>query len=347
MSALEVAGLRVTYGSVEVLRGVNLVVREGVTAIVGSSGCGKTTFLRSVAGLVTPGAGSIAVAGSTVFGSGKPVPPRLRSLGYVPQEGSLFPHLDVVANIAFGLPRGQRKSSARTSEMLDLVELPRSMGARFPHELSGGQQQRVALARALAPRPALVLLDEPFASLDAGLREETGRSVVRAIRSAGAAALLVTHDQGEALSLADQVAVMSHGAFLQVGSPGEVYLSPSDSRVAAFLGHAALLQGRVAEPGEAVCALGTLPLREKVAPGPAVVAVRSEQVLVRANGSLGVPAEVVDVSFFGHDATVRVVLDSGEQLSARTPAGEVPEAGAAVRIQVLGDVVAFATEADA
>jgi iron(III) transport system ATP-binding protein len=344
MNALEVRGLRVSYGDHTVLRGVDLTVHDGVTAIVGSSGCGKTTLLRSVAGLVEPSEGTIAVAGTPVLGGARTVPPRRRGLGYVPQEGALFPHLSVVANIGFGLPRGERRTSARITAMLDLVELSRTMADRFPHELSGGQQQRVALARALAPRPALVLLDEPFASLDAGLREETGRSVVRALRAAGAAALLVTHDQGEALSLADQVAVMSDGAFLQVAPPSQVYLAPSDSRVAAFLGHATLLPGHASSRAEVECALGTLPLREKVDTGPVIVAVRAEQVQVRPNGAPGTRAEVLDVSFFGHDATVRVRLASGEEVAARTPAGGVPAAGDAVSVQVIGDVVAFSNE---
>jgi iron(III) transport system ATP-binding protein len=342
VTALEVQALRVSYGEQEVLRGVDLTVKGGVTAIVGPSGCGKTTLLRAVAGFVTPTSGSVTVAGKEVVGSGRPVPPRRRGLGYVPQEGALFPHLSVVANVGFGLPRNERRNSRRISETLELVELPRSLADRYPHELSGGQQQRVALARALAPSPALVLLDEPFASLDAGLREETGRAVVRALRAAGAAALLVTHDQGEALSLADQVAVMSEGAFLQVGAPSEVYLAPSGTRVAAFLGHSTLLTGKVDHPAEAVCALGALPLRDKLEPGPVTVVVRSEQVQVRPSGAPGVVAEVLDVSFFGHDATVRVRLVSGEQVTARTPAGEVPAPGDQVTVQVVGDVVAFA-----
>jgi iron(III) transport system ATP-binding protein len=344
VTALEVRGLGAAYGTNEVLRGVDLVVETGVTAILGPSGCGKTTLLRAIAGFVTPTAGTISVAGTTVVGTGRPVPPRRRGLGYVPQEGALFPHLDVVANVGFGLPRAERGSSPRIAEALDLVELPASLAGRYPHELSGGQQQRVALARALAPRPALVLLDEPFASLDAGLREETGRSVVRALRAAGAAALLVTHDQGEALSLADQVAVMDDGAFLQVDSPSAVYLAPFDARVAAFLGHATLLTGRVEDPAEATCALGTLPLHDKLEPGVVQVAVRAEQVQVRPDGAPGVNAEVVDVSFFGHDATVRVRLASGEQVAARTPAGAVPGSGDRVSIQVIGDVVAFPVE---
>jgi iron(III) transport system ATP-binding protein len=273
------------------------------------------------------------------------VPARQRGLGYVPQDGALFPHLDVAANIAFGLTSSARRRSTDTvAAMLDLVELPASMAERFPHELSGGQQQRVALARALAPRPSLVLLDEPFSSLDASLREDTGRAVVRALRAAGAAALLVTHDQGEALSLADQVAVMMDGTFLQVAAPATVYLSPADPRVASFLGHASLLDGKVDADGNAVCALGTVTLRTHAETGDVRLAVRAEQIQIRPDAATGdgAPAVVVDISFYGHDATVRVRLDSGEDLSARTPATSVPAAGDRVRVSVVGEVVAFA-----
>ncbi len=344
--ALEVHGLRAGYGGRDVLRGVDLVVPAGLTAILGPSGCGKTTLLRVVAGFVAPSAGSVAVAGATVAGGGRAVPPRRRGVGYVPQEGALFPHLDVAANVAFGLPRGERRGH-RVTEVLDLVELPRDLVARYPHELSGGQQQRVALARALAPAPALVLLDEPFSSLDAGLREDTGRSVARALAAAGTAALLVTHDQGEALSLADQVAVMHDGAFLQVASPAAVYLDPADARVAEFVGHVSMLPGTVVggpDGTEVHCALGVLPLREKPGRGAVRVAVRAEQLQVRTEAGRGVPAVVEEVSYFGHDATSRVRLASGELVAARTPAAGVPEVGARVFVQVDGDVVAFLVE---
>ncbi|THI94015.1 ABC transporter ATP-binding protein, partial [Nocardioides sp.] len=263
--ALQIHGLEAGYSGQPVLRALDLEVTAGVTAILGPSGCGKTTLLRAVAGFVTPMAGTITVAGREVVSGRSVVAARRRGLGYVPQDGALFPHLTVEANVGFGLPRGQRRNSARVSEALALVELPAKLAQRYPHELSGGQQQRVALARALAPRPRLVLLDEPFSSLDASLREETGRAVVRALRAAGAAAVLVTHDQGEALSLADQVAVMVDGSFLQVAAPADVYLTPADPRVAAFLGHAALVAGTAAgEPDadgrvrSASCALGLL-----------------------------------------------------------------------------------------
>ena len=251
--ALEVTGLRVSYAGHEVLHGVDLRVGAGVTAVLGPSGCGKTTLLRVVAGFVAPAAGRVVVGGRQVAGGGRPVPPRERGIGYVPQEGALFPHLSVAANIAFGLPRAERRGP-RVAELLDLVELPRTLADRHPHQLSGGQQQRVALARALAPHPALVLLDEPFSSLDAGLRDSTGRAVVRALLASGAAALLVTHDQREALSLADEVAVMSQGAFLQVASPDLLCREPAGPEVAAFLGRAGLVDGEVVlvEPDGAV-----------------------------------------------------------------------------------------------
>ncbi|HWJ11640.1 MAG TPA: ABC transporter ATP-binding protein [Nocardioides sp.] len=340
MTALEIRALEAGYGKEPVLRGIDLTVPSGVTAILGSSGCGKTTLLRAVAGFVEPRAGTIDVAGVQVVGSGRSVPARRRGIGYVPQEGALFPHLTVARNITFGLPRGERRSAAVT-EALAMVELDPSLAGRYPQQLSGGQQQRVALARALAPRPSLVLLDEPFSSLDAGLREETGRAVVRALRAAGAAAVLVTHDQGEALSLADQVAVMAAGQFLQVAPPATVYLQPADPRVASFIGHASLLPGTVERDGRGRCALGDLTLKAgAVTSGPAQFAVRSEQLQIRTDGS-GTPGEVLDVSFFGHDATIRLRLDSGEEVAARTPADSVPQPGDRVGVGVMGEVVAF------
>ena len=282
-----------------------------------------------IAGFVAPDAGTITVADRLVVGERTVVAPRHRGLGYVPQEGGLFPHLDVAANVVFGLPRARRRSArAEVGELLELVDLPASLADRHPHELSGGQQQRVALARALAPRPSLVLLDEPFSSLDAGLREETGRAVVRALRLRGAAAVLVTHDQGEALSLADQVAVMHGGRFLQVAEPTAVYLAPADERVAEFVGLASLLDGVVDAGAPASCAAPSA--RSACAPatpaGAVRVAVRAEQVHV-TSADRGVTAEVLDTSFFGHDATVRVRLPRASPSSPARPAGVVPLAG--------------------
>ena len=204
----------------------------------------------------------------------------------MPQEGALFPHLDVAANIGFGLSRAVARRSARSTRCSTLVELPASVARRYPHELSGGQQQRVALARALAPDPTLVLLDEPFSSLDAGLREDTGRAVARALRASGATALLVTHDQGEALSLADQVAVMSRGRFLQVSSPADIYLRPASPAVAGFVGHATLLDGSAS--GDAGRPATSAPSGSSTpSTGPVLLAVRPEQVTVAPGGRRG------------------------------------------------------------
>ena len=349
MTGLHVSGLTKSFGSHRVLDGVDLDVPGGLTAVLGASGCGKTTLLRLVAGFLEPDAGVVRLGDRVVAGAGRPVPARDRRTGYVPQEGALFPHLDVRANIAFGLRSGRRSPAARrrVEQMLDLVELPRSAASRQPHELSGGQQQRVALARALAPQPDLVLLDEPFSSLDAGLREETGRAVVRALRATGSTALLVTHDQDEALSLADQVAVMAEGRFLQVAAPGEVYLSPASPAVASFVGHSALLPGS-AHAGTASSALGPLPVRG-TREGRVLLAIRPEQVVVTAKDDAEVlTAQVLEVSFFGHDATVLVRVagaDDVVELTARVAATGVPAPGAEVGIRVVGDVMAFPADA--
>ena len=340
-NGLRVTGLAKSFGDTRVLDGLDLDVREGITAVLGSSGCGKTTLLRVVAGFLEPDAGTVSIGGAVVAGDGRAVPARARRVGYVPQEGALFPHLDVTANVGFGLPRAARRG-ARVREVLDLVELPSAVARRYPHELSGGQQQRVALARALAPEPALVLHDEPFSPLDAGLREETGRAVTRALRASGATAVLVTHDQGEALSLADQVAVMSQGRFLQVSPPADIYLRPASAAVAGFVGLATLLPG-VATGRSAACDLGEVSLLSAHA-GPVLLAIRPEQVTVATGARDGAEAEVVDVSYFGHDATVRARVSGTETVViARVPAGGVPAPGTTVCLRVSGEVLAFAS----
>ncbi|GAB7004670.1 ABC transporter ATP-binding protein [Nocardioides sp. AN3] len=340
-AALRVTGLCASHGARTVLEGLDLIVAEGVTAVLGPSGCGKTTLLRAVAGFITPTAGDIAIGGRSALG----LAPRRRGVGHVPQEGALFPHLDVAANIAFGLGRrvGRTARQRRVEELLALLELPQELASRQPHQLSGGQQQRVAVARALAPSPGLVLLDEPFSSLDAGLREETGRAVVRALRATGAAAVLVTHDQGEALSLADQVAVMADGRFLQVASPTDLYLSPAHPDVAAFLGSATVLRGEVTADGRVHSPLGQVEVVSPQPPGEVTLVVRAEQlqVVTGPTADAAVPGIVDEVSFFGHDATVRVRLASGELLLARVPGVGIPASGTKVGLDVVGPLVAF------
>ncbi|MBC7373654.1 MAG: ABC transporter ATP-binding protein, partial [Frankiales bacterium] len=228
--ALRVRGLSKAFGA-PVLNGLDLdVVAGSLVALLGPSGCGKTTLLRLVAGFEPTDAGTVEVGGQLVAGPGCHVAPERRRVGIVPQEGALFPHLSVHDNVAFGLTRAQRRGT-RPDEVLELVGLA-ELGRRMPHELSGGQQQRVALARALAPRPSLVLLDEPFSALDAGLRATVRAEVRASLQAAGAAAVLVTHDQQEALSVADVVAVVRDGQVVQAGDPWSVYAQPADLGVA-------------------------------------------------------------------------------------------------------------------
>jgi iron(III) transport system ATP-binding protein len=344
MSHVEVRAVDKSFGSVRVLDGVELDVPAGsLTAVLGPSGCGKTTLLRLIAGFMRVDVGTISFDGEIVCGPGRHVPAQRRRVGYVPQEGALFPHLDVAANVAFGLPRRERRRPQRTDELLELVGLDPSYRRRFPHELSGGQQQRIALARALAPRPSIVLLDEPFASLDTRLRHWTGRAVADGLRAAGATAVLVTHDQSEALSLADQVAVMRDGRIVQAGRPDDVYRAPVDPGVAAFVGGAVVLPATVNGRG-AVCALGALQIeRAPAGAGHVNVLIRPEQIELRpADDPEGVPAQVDEVSYFGHDAAVRLdVLDGGPRVLARVLGSVAPTAGSVVRLVVRGPVTAY------
>jgi len=343
MTSLRIDGVTRSFGPVVAVDDVRLLVPQGsITAVLGPSGCGKTTLLRLVAGFLEPDQGTISFADRVVAGGGRSVPPQDRRVGYVPQEGALFPHLDVAANVGFGLSRSDRRSD-RVGEVLDLVELTRSHARRYPHELSGGQQQRVALARALAPKPSIVLLDEPFSSLDASLRASTGRAVVRALRAAETTAVLVTHDQDEALSLADQVAVMRVGRLVQAATPFDLYRSPVDPDVARFVGGATILPATV-RSGIVTCALGEVELVEARPDGGAQVLVRPEQVRLDGPDAGMTKARVVEVSFYGHDAAVRLeVLPDGPALVARIPGLDAPAVGTTVAVGVSGPVTAFET----
>ncbi|SOC50226.1 iron(III) transport system ATP-binding protein [Blastococcus aggregatus] len=345
MSSLTVTGVTRSFGAgTPVLRGVDLHVPSGsFTALLGPSGCGKTTLLRIVAGFDEPDAGTVALGDRVVAGGpGRSVPARRRGIGFVPQEGGLFPHLTVAGNISFGLPRRQRRDGGRVRELLELVGLDAALAGRSPHQLSGGQQQRVAVARALAPAPSLVLLDEPFSSLDAALREETRTAVSAALAATGATAVLVTHDQAEALSMADQVAVMRHGRLVQLTDPRTLYRSPQDLDVATFVGEAVVLDADV-RGGTAHCALGAVPVDGGYPDGPARVLLRPEQLRLSTPGSA--PGEVVarvdGVDFFGHDARVRLALPTAGTVSARLEGGELPTTGADVAVTVRGTALVF------
>jgi iron(III) transport system ATP-binding protein len=309
---LAVAGLHKAFGRHPVLAGLDLEVAAGtLTAVLGPSGSGKTTLLRILAGFERPDRGSVTIGGVTVDDDRCHVPADRRHIGYVSQEGSLFPHLTVGANVGFGLPRGQRRGR-RVGDLLDAVALT-GLAGRYPHQLSGGQQQRVALARALAVTPRVVLLDEPFASLDANLRASVRADVLAILRDAAMTAILVTHDQQEALSSAGHVAVIRDGTIAQSATPRDLYDHPADADLARFVGDANLLDGR-AEDGLVHTPLGTLATRDdlRAAPGkPVTVLIRPEQLDIRpgADGP-GVRGRVISTSFHGHDTLISVRADS-------------------------------------
>ncbi|MDE2919651.1 MAG: ABC transporter ATP-binding protein [Chloroflexota bacterium] len=304
-------------------------------ALLGPSGCGKTTLLRLIAGLERPHSGTIEVAGRTVESASVHLPPERRQVGLVFQEYALFPHLSVEDNVAFGLPRGSDQA-ARVEDMLGQVGLV-GLGTRMPHELSGGQQQRVALARALAPGPRLIMLDEPFSNLDPALRDGVRREVRRVLRAAEATAIIVTHDQEEALSLADEVAVMMDGRILQQAPPAELYRRPASRRVAEFVGDINVIDGRAI--GRAVvCDLGTISVLDDLY-GPAHVLIRPEA--LQLTEDQGGQAVAVGRSFFGHDQMINLRFDSGLRLSSRVGPTFTFRRGARVRVQLSGDVLAF------
>ncbi|MGQ0572983.1 MAG: ABC transporter ATP-binding protein [Pseudonocardia sp.] len=332
--ALSISGVQAGYPHVPVLRGVDLEVPAGaLVAVLGGSGCGKTTLLRAIAGFHPLDAGTIRLAGRVVAGEGIDVAPERRRVGLVPQEGALFGHLDVAANVGFGLDRAARRGP-RVDEMLELVGLA-GYGRRMPAELSGGQQQRVALARALAPNPALVLLDEPFTALDAGLRAEVREQVRAALRAAGATAVLVTHDQQEALGAADLVAVLRDGRVVQAAPPRALYSRPVDVGVGTFVGEAIVLTA-TAGSGRAATLLGPVRLPAGTGDGPGRVLVRPEQLRLVAAGEAGVRARVREVVFHGHDTTVLLDVD-GVTLRCRTAELVTPLAGDLVGVRVDGD----------
>jgi iron(III) transport system ATP-binding protein len=282
-----------------------------------------------IAGFERADQGTVAIGGKTVDGAGGFVAPEYRRIGYVPQEGSLFPHLTVERNIAFGLARRDRRHSRRVAELMEMVSLA-GLGRRYPHQLSGGQQQRVALARALAIGPDIVLLDEPFSSLDASLRASVRADVRRVLGDSGTTTLLVTHDQDEALSLADRVAVIHGGLIGQYDTPERLYRRPSDPSLARSLGEANLIPGSLMVGARTVAtALGELPLEEGLgtsldATAPLVVLVRPEQVELSPDPGPGeLAGRVVDCEYYGHDTVIRVLADS--QPAQEGAAGDVDD----------------------
>jgi iron(III) transport system ATP-binding protein len=331
--AIEAASVTVSYGDLAAVVDAQLSVSPGeLMALLGPSGSGKTTLLRAIAGFERPDTGSIRVGGREVFGPRVWVEPEQRRVGMVFQHGALFPHLTALGNVAFGT-----LDRRRAEQLLDLVGLSERAGA-YPHELSGGERQRVALARALGPGPAVVLLDEPFASLDPSLRDSLRGEVRRILREAGATALLVTHDQAEALSLADRIAVMRAGRIEQLGAADEVYMHPNSRWVAEFVGDADILPGTAAG-GLVECELGRLAALPGV-DGDVEIVLRPENVALEpaGNGNGAVEAVVLEQRSYGHDHLTAVRLPSGTVVRSRRLGFATWPQGTRVRIAIESPV---------
>ncbi len=350
MSEIRIAGLEKSFGRHRVLSGVDLTVPDhAIAAVLGPSGCGKTTLLRIIGGFEAADRGTVEIGGVVVDDGRRQVPAESRRIGYVPQEGALFPHLSVAQNVGFGLSRNDPDRERTIANALELVGLS-GFEPRRPNQLSGGQQQRVALARALAPAPQAILLDEPFAALDPATRTSMRAEIAAVLRSIGTTVILVTHDQAEALSIADLVAVIVDGRIGQADPPAELYAHPASREVAQFVGEANLVPARI-EGGSAHSALGTSPLvldgEHGVAGAATTILVRPEQLLLEPwdDGASGAAARVVSTMFFGHDALVVLELEdqSAPQLLELRTSGRVPRAGERVRVRVEGGVVPMAT----
>lgn len=342
MIVIEVEQIGKRYNQTIAVKSCDLRVASAeILALLGPSGSGKTTLLRLIAGFEKPDQGRISIAGRLVVEVAKSVwvAAEDRGVGMVFQDYALFPHLTVAQNIGFGLGGSKKDRQIRVDELLQLTELV-GCGERYPHELSGGQQQRVALARALAPRPRVVLLDEPFNGLDPELRPQMRREVARILRHLDTAAILVTHDQEEALGMADQVAVIRHGEVQQIGTPEDIYYSPTTPFVANFVGHADFIPG-VVSGTEVHTEIGIFPSLLDLPAGPVSVMIRHEAVNSKPGGIL---ATVEEREFLGGEILYRLRLPSGAtvHLEQRKPVHW--PVGHQVPIEVqLPNVVAFST----
>ncbi|WP_159900692.1 ABC transporter ATP-binding protein [Salinirussus salinus] len=340
---LELDGVTKEFGTETAVADLSLSVYEGeLLTLLGPSGCGKTTTLRILAGLETPTSGTVTLTGERVAGPGTFVDPEQRDVGLVFQDYALFPHLTAAENVAFGLTdEDESERETRVAELLDLVGLDQYRDHR-PGQLSGGQQQRIALARSLAPEPAVLLLDEPFSNLDISLREEMRQEVRRILKEAGVTAVSVTHDQEEALSISDRVAVMTDGQVEQVGEPRSVFEDPRSRFVANFLGRASFLPGRV-EDDAVETPLGSVGTDRLNGPADAYDGA-SIEVLVRPDDLRAVPANestadgrIVGRQYLGPNFIYAVEIDDGATLRCLHNHVESLEDGLPVSVDIVAD----------
>ncbi len=324
------------YGSVRAVDDVSLTVDSGeFVCLLGPSGCGKSTLLRIIAGLVRPMSGQVFIDGLEVMGPRQFMPPEKRGVGLMFQDYALFPHLDVLHNVSFGLsamPRAARRDAALAA--LELIGME-SFAHSYPHMLSGGEQQRVALARAIAPRPKIMLMDEPFSGLDRRLRDEVRQQTVAILRASGAATVMVTHDPEEAMLLADHIALMRKGRLVQTGTPDSLYYNPVDAEAAEFFCkhnrlHGIVKNGRIATPLGDIAAYG---MSEGAG---AEILIRPEQVsLASLDGAApGTSAMVLRCIPQGPDRLLELMLEDGLRLQARAPLAASPPAGGRVGVSI-------------
>jgi iron(III) transport system ATP-binding protein len=329
------------YGGAEVVHALSFTLEAGaIGCLLGPSGSGKTTALRAIAGFEPVRGGSIALGHRVLSGPGLQRPPEERGIGMVFQDYALLPHLSALQNVQFGLHRSAPAERVRRArELLELVGLAASAGA-FPHELSGGQQQRVALARALAPRPSLLLLDEPFSSLDPELRERLGQDVRRILRGEGMTALLVTHSQQEAFAMADVIGVIADGRLRQWDSGYNLYHRPADRFVAGFVGEGVLVPGECAADGSVAIELGRVRPRVAVAPGPVEVLLRPDDVV--HDDASPLRAEVRHKAFRGAQILYTLRLPTGTEVQSLVPSHHDHALGEAIGVRLdLEHVVVF------
>ena len=332
------------YGEQVVIRNLSLQLQKGqIGCLLGPSGCGKTTALRCIAGFERIAGGEIVLNGACVSSADSFVPPEQRRIGMVFQDYALFPHLDVTANIGFGLHRLTRvERERRVEELLHVVHLA-SVAKKYPHELSGGQQQRVALARALAPRPDLLLLDEPFSNLDVSLRERLSMEVREIIKQQGTTAILVTHDQAEAFAIADEIGVMNHGEIQQWDTAFNLYHRPANRFVANFIGQGVFLPGKVINTQQVEIELGVLQgvVPEHCDAGCSVDVLLRPDDIVHDDSST-MQAAVVHKAFRGAEILYTLRLASGAKVLALVPSHHDHAIGGKIGIRLEADhIVAF------
>lgn len=339
--ALTINNWQVNINGNTLLTDISLSLKQGeIGCLLGPSGCGKTTLLRSIAGFIAPSAGALHLADNLVSNTSTLIPVEKRNVGMVFQDFALFPHLSVMQNITFGLDNSYNKQQKtdRANALLDLIDLS-DKGDRFPHELSGGQQQRVALARALAPKPSIILLDEPFSSIDTAMREQLAFSIREILKQENATTVMVTHDQGEAYAMADKIGVMEAGKLHQWDTPYNIYHQPNNKFVADFIGESVFIKASVQAPNQLTTCLGNILLETNQFSQTDIgntydLLVRPDDVIHDDNSPI--KATVLHQFFRGATFIYLLELDSGERVYAHASGHHNHQSGE--RIGIRSDI---------